>query len=136
MNGGNMNRARLNTLANALDVHPAPAQFDLNDWFADQTDGEWLPPITPDNDPIYCGYAACAVGYACTLPELRAEGLTFTTAGGEPNEPVYKDATGWQAVRDFFDLDAIPADRLFDVNSYSYGATPQDVAKRIRAYIA
>ena len=128
-----MNRARLNTLANALDVHPAPAQFDLRDWFLDYTKDQTLPAITTDNDPIYCGYAACAVGYACTLPELRAEGLAFTTAGGEPNEPVYNGATGWQAVRDFFDLTHDAAACLFDVNSYTYGATSQDVAKRIRS---
>ena len=131
-----MNRARLNTLADALDVHPAPAQFDLSDWFFDHTTEQTLPAVTTDNDPIHCGYAACAVGYACTLPEFRAEGLTFTTAGGEPNEPAYKDAKGWEAVCKFFDIARINAEDLFSGDSYYDKPEPQDVAKRIREYIA
>jgi hypothetical protein len=57
--------ARLTLIAEKLESLPL-GRFDYSDWVGDDWGGK------PD---LSCGTAACALGWATTIPELQAEGL-------------------------------------------------------------
>lgn len=79
-----------------------------------------------------CGFAACAVGWACTMPSNRRAGLTMKD--GQPN---FDGSDNWDAVERFFDLGPREASHLFNGALYpSYSVAPKMVAKRIRAMVA
>lgn len=138
---------RLETLANFLDALPTKV-FSIHDWMdinrqKEGTDvllnkqGELKGTVTPEQ-MHNCGAAACAVGWACTIPEFRKAGLRMTT--GE--YPVFRHHTSFDAVVKFFkialegyyyDETTRVAIQLFDGSSYtSNRVTPKMVAKRIR----
>lgn len=109
-------------------------KFDLSCWF--DTEPEYL-----DHAPShvaeqalagnnYCGTAACAVGLACVLPELREEGLRFHNNSPTPK---FERWLAWDAVQMFFDLSAREADLLFGTTSYhpKHRTNPIAVADRI-----
>jgi hypothetical protein len=106
-----MHKERLLRLADLLDIVPAD-QFNLSHW--------------------KCGTTACAVGWACTIPEFQAEGLHLTD-----NDPVFGDFASWPAVRMFFELDKQDANHLFFVWDYPNRnrTTPAEVATRIRELV-
>jgi hypothetical protein len=90
----------------------------------------------------HCGTTACAVGWACTIPEFKAAGLGFS-AEKWGDIPVYHDPDGiaapkfyWTAVTEFFGLDAGTATSLFTDEGYSVDdPTPADVAAKIHRVV-
>lgn len=116
-----MNTERLLRLANHLEqvVAPHPGTFDLGSW---------------KNE---CGTTYCAVGHACSIPELRAIGLRLSPSA-EKGEfyPEFNGLEGWCAVEVVFDLTSKEAYDLFSSDSYLKGTKPTDVARRIRDLVA
>jgi hypothetical protein len=89
---------------------------------------------------IECGFAACAVGWACTIPAFQKAGLIFDV---EDRVPRFEGERNWFAVAEFFDLEMNQAHRLFMDGHYRTKAgtvrkhvKPQEVAARIRELIA
>jgi hypothetical protein len=115
---------RLRKLADFLKTVPE-AKFDIGDW---ATKG-----FNPGNpEASECGSVACAVGWACTIPEFQAEGLHMHNS-----TPIYAAEDGnayqsWHAARIFFGLDYDESQQLFSGSYYPGGnAPPADVIKRI-----
>jgi hypothetical protein len=138
-----MNKERLLKLATFLDTVPGP-KFDLTHWRSkpNRYSNPALAYEVSDADLLdpECGTTACAVGWACTIPEFKAAGLShsatpqysWTTAAGE--ELV---SMGWNAVKRFFDLDGADADFLFMAHKYPVLLRgPAVVAQRIRNLVA
>jgi hypothetical protein len=80
-----------------------------------------------------CGYAGCAVGHACHIPEFIAAGLVLWT--DVPNEypfPQFGEKYSDDAAMSFFDLTDDEVRRLFYADSYFPGKPSQfAVANRI-----
>lgn len=127
-----MNQERLERLATALErIAKRPLKnmrFNLREWrstgLKKNTNG--------------CGTAACAVGYACTLPSFKKEGLYL----GDENEssyagPMFDGHRCWDAVSVFFNLSYSTSMYLFSADYYARWQRdkPQAVAKRIRQFI-
>lgn len=146
-----MNTERLLILADALETRIPADRFDLRFWRESDTD-TYVGPTTTDEALIRgCGTSACAVGWACALPELQAQGLTWDVERGIPifsglSEETLKQSEdsgakayfiAWGSVREFFEIDRKTADYLFDLDAYQNDAdfidpTPANVAARIR----
>jgi hypothetical protein len=132
-----MNNDRLILLADKLEgcgVYAAdgpvpPAKFLLREWF------RWS--VFGDNiDPAACGFAGCAVGWACTDPRFQAMGLKVDRERHKV-APRYGDALGHHAVMRFFALDPDTADYLFAEDRYPWMEDgPLEVARRIRQVVA
>lgn len=106
-------KQRLQTLANFLRTC-APEKFDLENW---RSAPHTLSPT--DEDLNTCGTTACAVGWACSMPEFKAEGLYYNG-----HMPVYAPVDAqplsyWRAVEEFFGLSFIEARWLFSIECYS-----------------
>jgi len=112
-------RKRLLRLADLLDTVP-PEHFDLGVWLAG------------DGPP--CKTAACAVGWATTIPAFRRAGLTTDSSGW----PIYSEWGGFNAAEQFFGLTEDDALHLF-ASSYRYRLAdltrPTTVARRIREFV-
>lgn len=99
-----------------------------------------------------CGFAACAVGWACSDKSFRRAGLRLELSDHDWGyaQPTYYNAstgvrnTGYEAIQTFFAMDddglwsngSQSADRLFGPSSYRSGVAPTEVAARIRKYVA
>lgn len=135
-----MNTQRLQTLATFLRTVPEE-HFDLQSWRA--SDDHELVSDEALNS-LQCGTTGCAVGWACTIPEFKAEGLHWDVSDdGTTDYPGYgKDdtaeyATAWEAVEVFFNINYDTADHLFSCGSYdNNNATANEVADRIEEVIA
>lgn len=131
-----MNKERLNKLADFLDTVPE-RKFDLDTWRVNADGKEVFDESTDDEQLLNfdCGTSGCAIGWACAMPEFKAQGLTWGLWG--PTVPNYD---GWDAVMDFFDLKRADATYLFESESYDYDVDedtkPSDVAARIRELAA
>lgn len=118
---------RLAFLADFLDTQCPPEHFDLQCWIDSSS------PVTSQEDLHTCGTTACAVGWACCLPEFQREGLHLSTYA-----PAYKPREGgdvhhhWEAVTAFFDLAEDEAEHLFSYEKYDFMVFPWNVAARIR----
>ena len=121
-----MHTHRLTTLAKFLRTVPEK-KFDLTSWRDSHrtTDDELRDPT--------CNTAACAVGWACSLPEFKAEGLGFK-GGPYQSHGELGNTYGWPAVREFFFLDSEQANYLFDFSSYERN-NATDVADRIDKFV-
>jgi hypothetical protein len=132
-----VNKERLLKLADFLDtVHPN--KFEISSWLntgwrarGGCTEAELL--------DLDCGTTACAVGWACTIPEFKAEGLGFGGIVPMPTlqMPDGKTLTSWEAVREFFGLTQPEALNLFDRGAYATGpyASATTVARKIRLLV-
>lgn len=116
-----MNKERLLKLAEFLETSVPNEEFDLGSW--------------------RCGTTACAVGWACTMPEFTQQGLVWSTMEDDFASPYYKDQvtgkefSGWNAVGKFFlgvEKDYMLKYNLFAPDFYPSNPTPQMVAARIR----
>lgn len=76
-----------------------------------------------------CGTTACAVGWACRMPEFQAEGLGIDFEEGY-GLPTFHGYGGWQAVREFFQIDHETAALLF--SEYSYDIYSPDEGDLVR----
>jgi hypothetical protein len=120
-----MKSERLLKLANFLENDVPPPRFKMDEWSD-----------TRDFAPEVCGTAACAIGWATTIPAFRIEGFT----GKQSDQanivyPSYRSYESWEAVEKFFGLGKRKAEYLFDDENYPGAPTPKQVAKRIRKFV-
>ena len=107
-------------------------KFDLGSW----RDSPYSSSITDSVLIHECRSTACAVGWACSLPEFQELGLKF-----EIHHPIYMDQYGvqiygWDAVESFFDLEPLEAQHLFsDLTYLRMPKTSNAVASRIREFV-
>ena len=122
---------RLLKLAAFLETKVPRKQFDMKDRLS--TKPEDL------KDP-QCKTAACAMGWATTIPEFKKLGLKFTEQKNQYEETEYhvtfgKDADyGMKSAEQLFGISDDEAWQLF--NSQGYAETPKQVAKRLRRFVA
>ena len=116
---------RLRFLATKL-REPLPADIEFNM-------GVW-------QQPHLCGTAACAVGFAGTLPELQADGLEAVLGTSDDiGSVIFDGKPGFEAASAFFGISREGAERLFDPFLYSvahHRITPAMVADRIDETLA
>ncbi len=117
-----MNRHRLEVLSKFLRTVPVE-EFDIETW----------------RSP--CGTTACAVGWACTIPEFKEAGLLLRADDDGLFEPVFLTPNGelidWIAVENFFDITRWAALSLFHYDAYAeFDLTPSDVADKIDTLLA
>ncbi len=109
-----MNRHRLEVLSKFLRTLPVK-KFDIETWRSD------------------CGTTACAIGWACTIPEFQEAGLEID----EPYEmPSFMGAFHYPAVAKFFDIKTEMSKILFSPVFYAANPTPSDVADKIDTLLA
>ncbi|VTU32133.1 hypothetical protein H4CHR_02949 [Variovorax sp. PBS-H4] len=133
-------KKRLLMLANALETRIPADRFDLADWrlHAEGQYEEERRRYVSDHELLHgCGFAGCAVGWACALPEFNEQGLYWDGAMPAyqhgPEGPLFGhfDAVNW-----FFGLKQEHSNLLFAAGSYEGKAGPLDVARRIRFFVA
>ena len=117
-------KQRLQTLANFLRTVP-PEKFDLENWrSAPHTSGttdedpHTSLPIT-DEDLKTCGTTACAVGWACSMPAFKAEGLYYNDHMLVYAPVDAQPLSYWRAAEEFFGLSYIEARWLFSIECYN-----------------
>lgn len=106
-----MNTERLLFLAKKLRENadnPQGSKFDLQHWFAGTT-------------ALNCGTTACAMSFACLLPEFQTQGLYLSKLSQSPR---YKDSIGYMyggfsAAREFFEITSNEALQLFSDSYYA-----------------
>ncbi len=116
---------RLLVLAEFLETKVPRDKFNLGDWATSLDSNE-------------CGTAACAVGWATTIPAFADAGLRLCAHLRDSAGLAFGDHMGWHAVVAFFEVDRSRAMNLFrDVNyTTSDRQNPLYVAARIRAFVA
>lgn len=89
-----------------------------------------------------CGFAACAVGWACTIPEFRKAGLRLEAKQESKHDsfamwPKYNGLKGFEAAAKFFGIEPETAEYLFDGDSFGWSAKPRpsSVARRLRKVV-
>jgi hypothetical protein len=121
--------ANLNTLANFMDGPVPRGRLNMNLW------------QSADFSPTDCGTRACALGWACTIPSLRAQGLAMREvysfrSGNRHMEPVLPHApTTSDTCAVLFGVQFDDYIRLFWQNGPSSGRAwddPKDVAVAVR----
>ena len=117
---------RLTKLGDFL-AHVPKEKFDLENW---RNNGQESMDSNGDIDDhdlrTGCGTTGCAIGWACTIPEFKAAGLSYTGFTVR-----YDDLVSWGAVEVFFGLCHMEALYLFSEDSYKANASPYDVAERL-----
>lgn len=118
---------RLAILAEFLEKfeETAKQRFDMGVWFE-------------DNDLFdLCGAAACALGWAATIPVLRREGLQLS--GCFSQLPTFRIGDAWHygtsAAERFFELPSRGVADLLFMPAAGY-SSPAEVAKLLRQYLA
>lgn len=116
-----MRSDRLLVLAAFLDTLP-PEKLDMGVWAEKQK----------------CGTVACAVGWACQIPEFQEAGLRVEWDKDECAVPVFGVVCGWATPAVFFGLPITCVHYLFDSELYEANAavSPRTVAARIRDFVA
>lgn len=107
-------------------------QFHMGHWYQE------LENFSP-SEGEECGTVACAAGYACTIPELKAEGLGLSGDSGYSSTkqfcPSFQGTHRWTALSKFFKLTNAETQWLFNGGSYKKHTdeiTPLEVADRIK----
>ena len=102
-------------------------KFDLENWRNNGEEGMDSDYSVDDEDlKTGCGTTGCAVGWACTIPEFKEAGLSYTGVTVS-----YGGLVCWAAVQEFFGLSFMEAQYLFSNASYKANAGPYDVAERL-----
>lgn len=106
----------------------------------------WVGSDWRGNPDLSCGTAACAGGWATTLPEFQALGLQLeksdpedeTSAGGilMAQEADGSKRYGMEAIRYVLGLNFNEAHHLFVPVAGEENATPSEVAKKIEKFVA
>lgn len=159
---------RLLKLANLLETVPKES-FKMTSWLRDLKSGAFGDQLSPERveeltiktalgenttvaPKLGCGFAACAIGWACSDRSFRRAGLRLKATRGyaqpvydHPNkkQPYHQTYYDYQAIAEFFSLDGgglwrngyEVAKRMFGPSSYRNGVSPAVVAGRIRAYV-
>lgn len=131
-----MHARRLLKLADFLETIPE-TRFDLRTWVGDSWKGK---------QDLSCGTTACALGWACTMPEFRKLGVRLKR--GELKGPGIvgrRDSDAPAVAKHLFGIGDYDDEgsyetyyQLFFSSAYSTGIAtkPVDVAARIRAVVA
>jgi hypothetical protein len=121
-----MNRGRLSLLAAYLETIPED-HFDMSEWVR-LKGASVIEGAVPEPK---CGTSACALGWACSIPEFNDVGLKLDRVVGAICDavPTYEHARGYDAAEKFFELTHQQARYIFrgDTNK----ATPKDVCNHI-----
>lgn len=100
---------------------------------------DFLPSVPSEKFNI-CQWAACACGWAATIPEFKAAGLRVAPwkVDASISTMCFGDRDGGDAVEAFFDLNHPDVVYLFSMFAYDekIRVTPATVAARIREYLA
>lgn len=144
-----MNTRLLKILADFLESGAVePEKFNLGTWIDEDIEAETFPELERKlkESEFSCGYTACAIGWACTLPEFKEAGLRFdlgfnvpyVESEGEPHSGA--DWTAIDPLAKLFDTTTENITWLFLPSSYDETEenpiTPISVAERIRDLIA
>jgi hypothetical protein len=131
-----------------------PGQFNLGEFFiASDNDREYLdefvgmyrrkmtqpfPIVASLQIGDSCGFAGCAMGHACSIPEFRAEGLTIVDGALRYNHPDSQFiSNSWNAVQYFFrSIPIHTLEYLFSPGEYDVIDDPLIVAQRCREVAA
>lgn len=100
---------RLTMLRNQL-ATLTDEQLDMHDWMSVEE---------PKIDD--CGTVACALGWACLLPEFKAQGLTLEHPSGAPFPTFRTDGEvfhNYKAAQKFFQISSEHAQALFNPETY------------------
>jgi hypothetical protein len=131
-------KKRLLTLAKFLRTVPKK-RFNMGYWAAGKFCGK-----VNEAKHNQCGTAACAMGWACTIPAFRRAGLKLKESLYDDDfaMPVYKGKTEFDAAIKFFGLQeygVVPRTGGRFVASFLFGGhnvnSPSRAAKRIERYI-
>lgn len=134
---------RLNLLADFLETVPHH-KFNLGNWrHADANSSNHLQYVKLIRDSMLldmnCGTTACAVGWACTMPEFIERGLHWDAVSISYDCVSYgsnRTMVGWDAVTLFFNISREFAYAFFSDTTYPTNTTtPTEVANRIRKII-
>lgn len=141
-----MNKERLLRLADFLEKEVPQQRFDMRYIFTNDV-------YSLEDLQHKCGTAACAMGWACVVPEFERDGLSFKR-GYYAGRVHYGEYTDFSAISEFFDISSEHSRHLFEVvevdedgkevyindeewiNAERDNETPHDVAARIRAFVA
>lgn len=131
-----MNIERMQRWSSFLRNEVPPDQFDIRDWFSSLRRKYVVAgPVSE------CGTIACALGWACAIPEFRAAGLLPSGNPFDPT-PIFYSFRGNEAGARFFDLPMDVADDIFYYEPWSYpkaqsgaGVTTTMVADKIDGLI-
>ena len=101
---------------------------------------EELAPINLSLTHWYSGGKGCAVGWvAANAPWFQAQGLHLRFEESLKDCcPVYENATEWEAVSKFFEIETSEAKQLFKRGAYGGNITPDPkvMAAKIRQFLA
>lgn len=129
-----MNIERLQRLSSFLRHEIPPGQF--------RFDGYWFRALGTDDD-VRCGTVACALGWACLIPEFRESGLHVVKGNFDQSYPEYGSSIGAYAAAEFFEITKVDACSIFNPTSendypgtHFRDVTQDMVADRIDALIA
>jgi hypothetical protein len=120
-----MHTKRLLKLADFLETKVPRKRFNMTDWSS-----------VADFSAAQCDTAACAFGWATTIPSFRRAGLSSRNSVFGPSiVPSFNGLEGSDAAEEFFGLGSLAVDNLFYGHSYEKPPTPKQVAKRIRKLV-
>lgn len=127
-----MNRERLKILADHLPSVPRK-HFLMASWAV--TPGR-KKKVLKDGyiAEVECGTAACAAGWACSIPKLRKAGLRLTDKGVFRDIVIqYGSLKNYKALAEFFDISLHQSHHLFSPTQYGLlDPGPDVVTARIR----
>jgi hypothetical protein len=109
-------------------------RFNYKHWVGNDWKGE--------PDLMSCGTAACALGWATTIPLFRKEGLrlrAYSNGGGAPMllDKEGEETSHYDAGARVFGITNEESHYLFSDNSgIGWDATPKQVAKKIENFVA
>lgn len=115
-----MNKERLIKLAEHLETKVPANRFDM---------GRWGMLALGATSLVECDSAACALGWATTVPEFRKEGLKLASG-----MVFLGNLTGYEAASALFGITESQASALFHGLNREH-EEPKDVAERIRTFV-
>jgi hypothetical protein len=105
----------------------------------------WWMRLKEGQDRSYCGTTCCAFGFACTFPELIADGLSFSSEEhivplGPTKDtllvPQFQEFLGHTAAKEFFELSNSEEQFIFEPFHYSIHPNKERVCSRIRTVLS
>lgn len=177
MNKLSARQQRLRRLADYLDT-VKPKSFDMTGWiqYKVSVGNDWPYSARIDDEDIKgcvrdgallsskiaemtkpapkneCGFVACAIGHACSIPAFRKAGLKLAAVDSKDYGFVDKDTDRtkmfgvvyqegsyivreYNAIAQFFDISSWEAEALFGPYAYKDDITPKQVANVIRRFL-
>lgn len=130
---------RLETLATFLETKVPRKHFDMGSWVQHTSPAGDRTFVLPKGEGLTdCGAAACAFGWATTIPAFKRAGLRLKVSRRfNETDVTFGKARDFLAAQRFFGITEVEAERLFHPWAYANrDTTPKQVAKRIRKFVA